>query len=286
MTVLAIILALIIEHFQRPGPEWRKFQWFDTWTRWLEERVGEHDWMRSWGGLALVLGVPCLLVWLIFADRGNWLFMLLHLAFAVLILLYCLGPTRPREDLQEYFSDLEDGDQQGAFERAVVFTRVDNATDLQGAARNVSRAIFMETNRRFIAPIIWFALLGPAGALLYRLAWQYAEMVTLHKRDNDAIEPLLFILDWLPARVASLAYLLAGDMSNGLDWLKGRLLDLTAACRAMIADAGLGAINAEESLGELEPLRENRAALDLSERSLLLILGVVAALSIAGLLVY
>ncbi|OGV51555.1 MAG: hypothetical protein A3F46_09225 [Legionellales bacterium RIFCSPHIGHO2_12_FULL_42_9] len=76
---------------------------------------------------------------------------------------------------------------------------------------------FTIVNNQLFAVIFWYIALGPMAVLFYRLAslsQHYSTVEHVAKR-------LVDILDWIPARVTALFYLLAGDFQNGFGcWLK------------------------------------------------------------------
>ena len=66
-------------------------------------------------------------------------------------------------------------------------------------------------NQEIFAIIIWFILLGPLGAILYRVTLSFA------KRPGVDNQIILFkdILDWLPTRITSCLFLLVGQFQPG-----------------------------------------------------------------------
>ncbi len=75
-------------------------------------------------------------------------------------------------------------------------------------------------NQEFYAIILWFYILGPFGALFYR--------VTLYFNQQAHTLPLLVkikaFLDWLPVRLSALLFLLIGDFQPGFTELCKKFL--------------------------------------------------------------
>ena len=76
---------------------------------------------------------------------------------------------------------------------------------------------FAIANNQLFAVIFWYIVLGPIAILLYRLI-DLCQQQDLVKNSSKCI---LDLLDWIPARITTLFYLLAGNFQNGFSfWLK------------------------------------------------------------------
>jgi AmpE protein len=126
------------------------------------------------------------------------------LLFALAVLLYCFGPREFEADLEAIL-----GAPDGASREAAAQALADDGTPIAWNAPALGEAIVYAALRRRFAVLLWFFLLGPAGALLYRLAQ------TLGRDDALRLDP--------SGRVA------AGYVANALDWLPAQLLTFTLA---------------------------------------------------------
>ena len=77
------------------------------------------------------------------------------------------------------------------------------------AAENLVAATFDSALVRWFGVLFWFALLGPSGALLYRLAQLLA--ATPAGEDSTPARKFAALLDWLPAHLMALALALASN---------------------------------------------------------------------------
>jgi len=94
-----------------------------------------------------------------------------------------------------------------------------NATEI---ARLAMEEALVASHRHVFAPIFWFLLLpGPAGALLYRLAFYLARRWGSRADSEfnafgDLARRAFALLDWLPVRVTATAFAVVGDFEDAV----------------------------------------------------------------------
>jgi membrane protein required for beta-lactamase induction len=146
--------------------------------------------------------------------------------------------------------------------------------------------IFVEANERLLAIVCWFVLLGPGGALLYRLSSQIPQVVEGEAQSaiTEAGRRLHRLLTWLPARLCAIAYALAGSFVEALHGWRGVQLDWAESSRALLIASGFGALRVEP--GEIED--DSHACEQVSEsialvrRAVLVFLALLAFATLAG----
>ena len=203
---VAILIALVLVHFLPEPQRLRDFSWLRYW-----QAQGAQ---QSSGGLGLVLsiGLPVLLCLLIQFALHASLFGLPSLVFAVAMFAYCMGPRDLERDV-EAVDKAPDSDARTAAAQAL---RADEAPGpLPFRAAELVESAFVAGLRRVFGVIFWFVLLGPAGALLYRvtqlLAYSPEHSTTLPVAQQDLARKFARALDWLPAHLIALALALASD---------------------------------------------------------------------------
>lgn len=285
MALLTLIIALLFERYFHTGSseEREKYSnagWFVAYQKRLAESFGGQSWFKGWLAEAILILLPVFLIYLLFEtfDDG-FLSSLVMLALAVVILVHCLGPESPRKSLRGYFSDIANDDEQGAYEHAVAFTGQE-ADDWAQTQHLVSEAIFTKTQRRYAAVVIWFVILGPAGALLYRLLDWYLG----NNPEGTLSAPLKTVMDWVAGRISALAYLLAGDMASGVSKIKKKFFDFNVGGMQLIEEAGVAAIGPvlDCENEEKQKVAENLCALKLTERTGVILFAFVAVMSLLG----
>jgi len=202
LRLLAVLIALVIAWSVPQLARWRDERWFRSWVSRLGDTSGA-------GRVAIILLVPVIACAIIAGIlRALPFFDVAWLLFAVVVLVYCLGP-------REIESDID------AITRATDTLRRDEAvTALQSGADPLPwfapalvEATFFAALRRRFGVLLWFFLLGPAGALGYRLAQTLARdaSLALDADARSAAQRLADALDWIPAHLMVFAMALVSD---------------------------------------------------------------------------
>jgi adenosylcobinamide-phosphate synthase len=228
MNLLAIIAALALE-------QWRSFQWrasvertFVLYVRGIERRLNGGT--QALGIIALVLAVAppvlvALAVWWLLADVHP----ALGLLFNVLVLYALMGFRRFSHAISAIIVALKGGDLVGA-RRALAGWNGALTSELSShdIARLAIERGLADAYRQVFAVLFWFVVLpGPAGAVLYRAAallateWKGAlpgdDMTVLTRSLQLFGRParvLLWLLDWIPARLTALSFAVVGDFED------------------------------------------------------------------------
>jgi len=286
MSFLAVVVALFLERVLVDQDEWRQARWLPSYLAWLRRLpFGEHL-SEGLSGLIAALTPPLLLIALIQASLGHNLAGIPSLLFATVVLLYCLGPGNLDAQIQTFAESLEDEDDGLAAEIARDLLGDEPAPGRPSLLGQVVRAIPFEAFHRLFAVLFWFLVLGPLGALLYRLSRQLLTYAAVHggldPGFRDATRRLVRILDWAPARLTLIGYALAGSFDDTLRrWREAS--DAGAEPEALVGQCAAAALRVEDD----EPLEEQDGALLIERasalvwRSMLIWLGLLGMLTIA-----
>lgn len=240
MTFLAIIIAVVLLQAWGSAERAHHDGWFEHWR----DRVG------SWGvgaGLSLVLAVllPAAVVQLVLNAVEPVLFGLLWLLLAVGLLLYSFGRGDFRASMGGYRGHAFSGDFEAAYLSACEQFGWDPAREAPDSAQQahamIQRALVYEEFQRWFAVLFYFALLGPAGALVYRLS-----QLDLGYPADGSNRRWLLLLDWLPARLLAATFALTGDFIGSRERLLAALGDPAARARDVLYSVGLSALGPEQ----------------------------------------
>lgn len=286
MSFLSIIVALLLERFAEPLEHWRRFEWYRGYQRFLSERLGR---WQSWNGpvgVVVTVGLPVLAVALILELLSSFAAGLLAGLVGIAVLYYSLGPRDLTREVRAYLG-LDGEDSERAREAAAgLGGRAGSEADRDGAVRD---EILAGANDRLFGVLFWFLLLGPVGALLYRLA---ALSGSGQQPDESgfgvAAGRLWGILAWLPARLLALTYALAGYFDGALArWRAYREeppASFVESSPAVLIQAGQGALDVADAQGRPDG-DSVAAALDLYHRALGVWLIALALLTLSGWLI-
>ena len=297
-TLLAVVVAIVLGHLVPPfAAAVRRYGWFGQWMRWLDERFPGDGFWRGPFGIALALLPPLLLVLLFQFALADSVLGLPSLVFGVVALFYAWGPRDLDVDVDAV---VEAGDPVERHAAAARLLPAGAQVSLAGGA--LIGAVFDSARRRWFGVLFWFLLLGPFGALLYRLAAIAAEGDASHllpAGTADGARALLAILDWPVAQLMTFAMALVGNFDAVFTaWRENDgasfSLDpgfLGAAARACVRtelaeeagdDTESGVPGAAAFASGMPALPELRDAMSLAWRILLVWLAVLALFVIAG----
>jgi AmpE protein len=303
-TLIAVIVVLIAGHAVQSLAALRRFDWLVEWRRYVGGQSEAEGTLNGRVGLLLVIGLPVLLIGLLQLALRQSLWGVPWFVFAVLLLFYCWGPRDLDLDV-ESIVDAPDAEHKrdaaasllsATSSPSSVAAPASDGSGLNGHA--LVEAVFNGALRRWFGPLLWFLLLGPAGAFAYRIIAllaidpAHADAPTAQREDARW---LLSLLDWPVAQLMTFALALAANFDAVFgawrDWHAGGVrLDigfLGAAARASvdieIADDDTDLPDGS-TLAATPALLELRDAMSLVWRMLLLWLAVIAIFVIAHFL--
>ncbi|AND70185.1 hypothetical protein ATSB10_27310 [Dyella thiooxydans] len=190
--LLAALLALGLLHLLPSLARWHTDGVLRRWSLALRDLTGP-------GRVAVLVGVPVVVVLAVtVALRHAWLGDLARLAFEVAVLLLCFGPRAFESDLEAI---LGAPDRPGREIAAQALS--EDGEHVAWTAHALGEAIAFAALRRRFGVLLWFFLLGPAGALLYYLARRLGrdESMPLDETSRESARRLGNALDWIPAQL-------------------------------------------------------------------------------------
>ncbi len=288
MTLIILLCGLAMEYFLGVLDDVRQMVWFDRYSDWLENKLVQSSYWNSAGGIIMTLAGPLLLVLLIDYGLKNIFFPLSYL-FALAVLLNSIGPRFLDASLSAYVEALDAEDDVQARHYAGEFCQSLAAPDPVKDEQEIIECIFVQANERLYAVIFWFIVLGPFGAMLYRLAnilkTKYQD---IHGDYADSAKQLSSILNWPSVRLFALGNALAGNMIEAMEAWRVNEDSSFDANEAVLIASGLGALhyrpetNTEE--GKVDRAYWIRAAQGLINRTLIVWLTALGIMTIAGVL--
>lgn len=273
MNFLALIIAVVLDRFSGLGGRLRCNEWFRHWQVILEG-LGLGGWLYP---VVSVLG-PVVLAGLLLQAVSGALFGLAWIALASVIVLYSFG----RGDLDElqahYRSQSRREDFQGAWigvQAGIPGFEIEGATDAEGAHAMVQRAFLYQSYQRWFGVLFYYLPLGPLGALAYRLV----QLMYAGERNS----PVLYWLDWLPARALAATFAITGNFSAGIDKLWELLRTPSVTAEALLHTvAGAAADRVDGDFSGQLAARQNETQSALLRRSAVCWIAVISLLVIVA----
>ncbi|GAA4363332.1 regulatory signaling modulator protein AmpE [Kangiella marina] len=281
MALLALVIAILIERYYHGNQSVARDKlssdnWYFSYLKFLDKSFGDKSWYRAWLKEVFEVILPAVLVFILFKlfDDG-FVASVIMLALMVLILVHTFGPQLPSKQLQGYFGAMENDDSQAAYEYAKTYTGKESDSE-DTMIQDVTDSIFYNIESQYFSVAIWFVLLGPAGALLYRmLLWQQQE-----NKLGEFGQKIHYGMEWLAFRLSALTYLLAGDMAQGIEHGKGKFFDLQVSGKELlnlVANGSMGGSYEDDSA-----CAANHCAISLSQRAGVILFAIIAVASFLG----
>ena len=204
MTFLITLIALLMERFFH-WHHLRHWRWFLKYEHWLSLHIsGLPSKARFLINLLPVVVFVGLITWLI----DGWVYGMVEFIFSVLVLLYCLGPDNLWVQVYKTIGDMDKEDPTLVIERAQNDFGLPKPDNPQQFHQTFVRGIFIAAHERIFSVIFWFVILGPMGAVLYRLTELFAVRNELGL--DHIASRFKAVLDWLPVRIFVFLFALGG----------------------------------------------------------------------------
>ncbi|MEH6571455.1 MAG: regulatory signaling modulator protein AmpE [Halioglobus sp.] len=250
MTFLAVIIALIFFQVMAFPKSLHQDDWFQSLQRWT----------RGLGfsptiGLIAYLGIPCFIVGLVLGKLDSFLFGLVWLGGAAAVLLYSFGRENFNALADRYYGYCQNEDHEAAYlfaqsELSVVPEDLTSDRPWQ-AHQAIQRRLLYLGYQRWFAVVFFFVVLGPLGALVYRLL-----QLSRSSPEEAQVASILFYADWVPSRLLAAGFSLTGDFIASRDKLLASMSDTDKGAGEVLLSVGRAAIRASEDIECDEPSAE------------------------------
>jgi len=289
MTLLAVIMALFIEKLAPSLLRLRRYDWIQHFQAWVSQTTKNIDKWNDTYSLVVVILVPVLSVALIHYElfRAG---ALLGFLFGVLVLVYTLGPkgiflfVQQAEELHQH----QDASNLRAIATDLLNDAIpENESDI---CSRVKEELLIRSNTAITAVFFWFAVLGPMGAILYRISHSlYRTRHEDYSKDfNVAAETLFAILNWIPTHLTALSFAITGSFVDALHYWRTHRIEnkiqshLSADAQdKLLVIIGLGSLQLAEK-SDADSMGGVLSVIALAKRSVILWLTVLAMLTLAG----
>jgi membrane protein required for beta-lactamase induction len=295
MSLTIILICLIAERFLLDHSELRDNGWFSAYCQWLE-RHQLPQWLRQGPvGILLLTLPPLLALWTVQYLFEDTLSGLLWFATSVAILLYCLGPNDLDTLVNRYMKAVDSDEDSEIRASAAALIQDEPPTSEPARSQAVAEGILFQANQNLFSVLFWFILLGPIGAMAYRIA-TWLPTIDQAKQDPDFLlnsKQLVVILDWIPARITAFCYAIAGSFEDALygwrNYKDSRFSEFDDSNSGTLICTGGGAMRLSTLINEAHEGVQSfsflaKSAMALVWRSLVIYLLIVTLLTFSGLI--
>lgn len=281
MTLITIIIALVIEQLHALSVERYVKAPVARLAALLDDRF--NDGRYSHGAVAWLLGVavPALLL-LLLQGLLAWYQPLLGFLLGIGVLYLTMGFRQ----FSHYFTEIHIALRAGEIDQArqiLAAWRGRSGDQLSSSevARLAIEKSLLASYRHVFAPLFWFAVLGPAGALLYRLAqtlaalWREPEAVPGGERGQfgSFAAQAFAVIDWLPQRLTAIGFAVVGDFEDAIHCWRTQAARWHDAGSGILLASGAGALGVKlgmpvrDTITQAEGAIEERPELGLGEEA-------------------
>jgi len=245
---LSLILAVLLDHWLGEPQKYHPLIFFGNLANRIEKifRNQQHSAFRQ-----KIMGLIALLVMILpatFVIYSLSQYSLINTILAPVILYFCIAANSLKQHALLVLQALEQNNI--ALAKTNVGMIVSRQTDNMNAddVRKATIESVLENGADAVfAPIFWFIIAGPAGAILYRLSntldamWGYKNQKFLYfgwaaARFDD-------VLNWIPARLTALSYAVFGQTRLALRCWKTQAALLDSPNAGPVMTSGGGSLN-------------------------------------------
>ncbi|KPJ94347.1 MAG: hypothetical protein AMJ53_05445 [Gammaproteobacteria bacterium SG8_11] len=297
MSLLVILLGITIDKFAESIESIRKFDWFIQYSGWMRQKLQQWSLRNDTVILLIILFVPVFVIALLY-QQLNDLLSLLGFVFSVAIFVFCIGPRDVHNRANKYVEALERGEQTEANELASEILDAQPVPENESQLiRKINETLLIGANNNFLGMVFWFMILGPVGAVIYRLNLVLLKSLTKPIQDDTTGElpagsngfyqstQLLFsIINWIPSHLTAITYAVTGSFVDAIhQWKIHKSYDHLDpdAANNMLIDTGFGAIQLEHE-NKVFDGQTIYDVLGLCRRTIIFWITVVAILTLAG----
>ena len=302
MKFLALLVALLLEQVRPLREHYQAHQWLGRYAAAIERHFDGGEYRHGVLGWIVFVGSIVVVAGLIFHVL-NAISVLLGMLWGIAILYFTLGFRRFSDSYNEIEQALRSADVPLACERLGTWrgrpTGEVNATEV---ARVAIEQGLLASHRDVFALVAWFAVFGPAGAVLYRLAALLDEKES-RRAEGEAgaigrfARQAFCWIDWVPARLTAASLAVAGNFEDAAYCWRVQAHQWNPQADGIVLASGAGALGVRlggtiHVDGGLEPRPElgtgaeadvdhMRGAAGLIWRALVLWLFVILVVSVA-----
>jgi AmpE protein len=255
MKLLSILIVFALFQYWGSGGPIQRDLWFNSIIKKLLALAPIKK-MAVWLLPLLVVILPAVLLQLVLLGIEGRAFGIAEMVITCAILLYSVGRNKFNQLIKTYLRSWNNDELQGAYVNAKEFSCLMPLSEEQVEAGNLAElhkhaftAVVYQGFERWFVVIFWFLLLGPSGALAYRLSFLYSRHpLTSEASIAKQFQRLMHCVEWLPAQLLGLSFALAGNFGSCFALWRKRMTTTSDSVCEMLMHYSLAALGVNEKL--------------------------------------
>ena len=216
MKLLVIILCLLSERYLIHAVSYQRFCWFTNYYQFIQKTADKNSiFANPWVLLAFIVLPILVITAVIYCLLHGIFFGFMGLLLSIVLFYYSLGPQNVFYPPAESYSE--------------------NYTASVGN-------YFVLVNQQLFSVLFWYIIAGPVAALAYRLIALCRDITAVSAQANQLAD----LLEWIPARLTALLYLLVGNFQRGFGTFMRYIISKPDANNNLLSECGLLAVRASD----------------------------------------
>ena len=212
MTIIAILIAFALCHFIRELGRFRQNRWLPGWVDLANDSLGKLPGWSGVTGFLVLIAVPLVALLLVNQFLINLLGNTGAFLLALAVLIYTFGPRDLDTDVASIVDEEDDDRRAEKLELLLGQPVPEDRDECRVAA---VESVFEQALRRWFGIIFWFAVLGVAGAFVYRVVdWLACGDFALSEEQKSLFKRMQEVMDWPAAQLMTLSLAIATDFDS------------------------------------------------------------------------
>ncbi|MGI2261403.1 beta-lactamase regulator AmpE [Shewanella sp. GXUN23E] len=280
MALFSLLIAILVERLKVLPANLQ----FDHLLGLYHRNLFRDEQIKSAGMMALALLLPALALYLLSWIVAGLFWGAFSLMLWVAVAVLCFTHKAQRDAFKRYVQAACRGDTQACYHYAGQLECSDclDAVDPCELANRVGQSVAWTNYRYYGAVALYFILAGPIGAVLYCTVRYYSEEKLKRKLELPLVDELLFLLDWIPARLFAFGFVLCGEFSKSIEVWRKLVMQPGCSAREIIVQTAMAAEPQSCEQNDSISLQPTIAMLALSKRNFILLVCVLSLATIFG----
>lgn len=273
MSFFAILLALVLEQARPLSATNPLYQLIEKWVAGVARTLDAGVRHIAWATWSVTTLMPALAALLVHAAATLWAGWFVAVLWNVALLYVTLGFRQFSHHFTNIRDALDEGNETRARELLAEWQQVQVGEIARSeVVRHVIEYSVIAAHRHVFGVFFWYAVmsmvgLGPAGAVVYRLAEYVSRRWQREARADGGVSTMLAqvakqawqVLDWLPARATALGFAIVGSFEDAMDGWRHHAQKFPQDNDGVILAATAGAINVQLGGASLSQARQEDA---------------------------